>query len=259
MNSVSTVAFGFMSPEGMRAILRFRGGFTVCMASDAEHLAKLEVKNRERNVVILTNFAKRHDLAEVADRIGYLVVLANGKHEEIAAAKIPFLDAAMVDGEFRSDRTHTPTYFVKKIPTVAVSIELETPAASAPPKRVAAKGFESIDQWFGALRASTPRKKQFTVDIEQPTCLYVVGQLNRDAFKAALKAAVKRGMEHALIRQFYTWLSTKRADTYAQALQTYLFPKNSDKSPTSRDVAKHFDLPIVDIELIETIYATMEE
>lgn len=260
--TVRAVAFAFLDPEALRIFLRFKG-FNVTVASGDASVLK-GMKPNGKNIVILPNFAKRHVLAEHAAAIDTVLLLTNGKHDDIVSRGIPMLDATLQDGVLVEEKPRTPHWYIDKIQTVAVPLVLDDdplPKKKKPEVETAVdvSAFDSLDHWLSYIdEQKCAGVRNFAVDIEHPVCLYLVGEMSRSEFKSALKALTKRGADKNLLQAFYRWVDDDYAERMQQAMTRYLKPKNTDKIPSVFKLAKKFKVASVDIELLEAITAEIK-
>jgi len=252
---VPTVAFAYMTPEALRVFLQL-AGFRVSVFDGSDESLDLREDKPSSNVVILPNFAKRGKLAPHADMIGSLVVLTNGRHEDLVELDIPILDS-VVDGEsIRQARDRTPTYYTKKIREAGVPLELTAPVTlPSVPEEVPTEPPKTLDQWFDALDQVYPGLGSFDHDVEYPVCQFVLGQLSQTELKSALKVLVDQGADAETLKQFYQWL-VQRGKRLTNALKSYLL---AAAPITATEVAKKFKVDAADVVLLENIYVEMQE
>jgi len=262
-HTIPTVAFAFLSPDALRIFLEIKNYRVSVFTGDISTLNLREHKP-DSNIIILPNFAKRGLLAPIADQIGRLVVLTNGRHEELLDYNIPILDATFDtnDGQIVPLEDMTPNYYVTKIGEAAVGLELSAAHAEAPvQKKVQVpKAPITLDAWLDKIDAACPDDTVFAQQVEYPICQYLVGELGRADFQGAMKALVSAGTEKQVVQNFYKWLTNDYADSMASAMIECLDLNpvpGKQELPASALAAKH-KVAERDIQLLEKIYVEMQ-
>lgn len=255
MSSVSAVAFAFMTPEAIRVFLQIAGYHVSVFDGNPESL-DLRPGKPSSNVVILPNFAKRDMLEQHADQIGSLVLLTNGRHEDIIDLDIPILDSEIDGDDIRQARDRTPRFYTKKIKEAGAPLSLK--AAKKVKQPEPPRDPETLDQWFDAIDQVFPKEGSFDHDVEYPVCQFLMGQLSRKELQGAMKIVVRKGADKDTVRQFYQWL-TQRSDKMSAAMKAYLMPRAESEALTVPATAKKFKVDPIDISLIESVYLEMQK
>jgi len=259
-HTVPTVAFAFLSPDALRIFLELKN-YRVSVFTGEDSTLNLRENKPDSNIVILPNFAKRGLLATVADRIGRLVVLTNGRHEELLDYNIPILDATIdaEDGQLIPLEDMTPNAYVKKIGTAAVGLELTAPPAVVQ-KVQTPKAPTTLDAWLDEIDTVCPENITFNRQVEYPICQYLVGELGRADFQGAMKALVSAGAQKQVVQNFYKWLTNDYADAMASAMIEHLdldTTPGKQELPASALAIKH-KVTERDILLLANIYAEVQ-
>ena len=255
---VPTVAFAYLSPDALRVFLTLKGYRVNVFTGDKDAL-DLRRDKPSTNVVILPNFAKRAELVPIIDQVGTLLVLTNGKHEDVIAHSIPILDADIDDqGELHCAKPRSPHYYMKKISEASVALQIDDSLPSPDPiKKTTADHRTSLDSWFSLLDDVVGTETNFDYDVEFPTCQFLIGELGKADFQNAMKKLVTDGADKATVRDFYKWLTATYADPVSAAIRAYLWPKTAEDELTAAAVAKAHRVHVHDIELLEGIYTSM--
>ncbi len=258
MSSVPTVAFAFMAPDALRVFLQI-AGYRVSVFTGEPDSLDFRQDKPSANIVLLPNFAKRNLLRHHVDQIGRLVVMTNGKHEDLIDLDIPLLDATVTGDVLRQLRDKTPHFYTKKIQDAAVSLELEpAPVAAAPVAQEPPPADPGVlDQWFDKLDGGLP-EVDFAQLVEYPVCQYMTGQLGRKSLQGAMKVLAKQSIDKTVVKAFYRWL-IKYAGKMSPAMKQYLMPSTEADALTVQEAAKKFKVAAVDIELLENIYLELQK
>jgi hypothetical protein len=260
---VPTVAFAYLSPVALRVFLKFGGGYRVHVFTGDE--LDLSLGKPSSNIVVLPNFANRHKLAPYADQIGRLIVLSNNQHNKLAEAGVPILDAVIDDdGNVHRAKPRTPHYYTKLINDAAVGLEIGK-SEDEPTKKPAAKEKskvkpKTLDNWLDLLDKAVSEDTDTATELEDPICLYLVGELGKGDFQNALKAlTTTEDADKKSVRVFYKWATTSDyARNLSKAARVYLWP-DTDEAPSISEVAKKFGVEILDLDLLEGIYSAQGE
>lgn len=259
MSNIQTAAFAFLAPDALRVFLQI-AGYRVSVFTGAPDTLDLRQDKPEANIVILPNFAKRDLLEQHAHMIGRLVVMTNGKHEDLIDLDIPILDATVQGDTLHQDRDRSPHFYTKKIKEAAVALELATvapaPVAAALVQQPVVP--ETLDQWFDKLDNEFPQDGDFDRAVEYPVCQYLIGQLGRKSLQGAMKVLSKQCRDSSVVREFYQWL-VKHAGKMSPAMKQYLMPSTEADTLTVQEAAKKFKISARDIDLIESIYVEMQK
>lgn len=259
-HTVPTVAFAFLSPDALRIFLEIKN-FRVSVFTGEDSSLNLRENKPDTNIIILPNFAKRGLLVDVIDRIGRLVVLTNGRHEELLDHNIPILDATVADdGQLVPLEDSTPNYYVRKIGEAAVDLVLTAAKKPVRKKPQKAKAPTSLDMWLDKIDTACPDDVVFTQQVEYPICQYLVGQLGQTDFQGAMKALVTAGADKSVVQGFYRWLTNDYADAMAAAMIEHLDldPKAASQGlPPSALATKH-KVAERDIQLLDNIFVEMQ-
>ena len=263
---VATVGFTFLNPIVIQHILTVKGDYNVVTYQEGGDEPYFEA-DPDANVVILPSIRKAHELLAWEGRFGRLIVLSDGRPDDLVQAGIPIVDAQQDEDDGWHKLTgRTPTYYLIQIQKEAVPFGIKQPSAPKPKKRgrkeldKRSEKCETLDSWLDCLD-QLDADVDFSAVVEQPTVMYVLGDISAEELKGALKVFLKKTHSDdakSTVKAFYRAVKAMQPNLQ-QAANAFLWPDSSDGFVDVTALARQHGVSPADLDLISQVYNREEE